>query len=146
MTAASRATFVVGVSRAGPTCSAVSTIYLCSLGARACVVSVSFKGPLSVGGSGGGLELGVGLLAAPDSPDDASRLVGHGDGGLVLDVGFGEVVSPGAEAVWLSGLGVVEDGAGAVDEEGAEVAVTALGDAAEVSLKRLENSRGVRPR
>ena len=52
---------------------------------------VFFKAPLSVPcplPSGGRLDLSVGLLAAPDGPDDASQLVGDGDGGLVVDVGL----------------------------------------------------------
>jgi hypothetical protein len=95
---------------------------------------------------GGGLELAVGLLAAPDGPNDACQLVGDGDGSFVVDVGLAELVRPDAEAIVLLGPGVVEDRAGAVDEQGAQVAVTALGDASQVALEPAEYSRGVRPR
>jgi hypothetical protein len=63
-----------------------------------------------------------------------------------VDVGLGEVVGPGSETVLLAGLGVVDEGSGTVDEEGAEVAVTALGDASEVSLGAAGELAGVRPR
>jgi len=51
------------------------------------------------GSLGSGLEPAVRLLAAPDRPDDASQLVGDGDGGLVVDVGLAELVGPDPEAV-----------------------------------------------
>ena len=101
-------------------------------------VSVSFKARLSVAVSlvvlGGGQELAVGLLTTPDRPDDASQLVGDGDGGLVVDVGLAQLVRPLAESVWLFGAGVEQDRAGAVDQQGPQVTVTALGDASQVAL------------
>jgi hypothetical protein len=86
--------------------SAVSAIYRCRLGAR-----------------------------APYRPDDAGQLVGHGHGGLVVDVALGEFVGPGAEAVRLLVPGVQQHGAGAMDEQAAQVAVAALGDAPQVALE-----------
>ena len=53
------------------------------------------------GSLGSGLEPAVRLLAAPDRPDDASQLVGDGDGGFVVDVGLAELVGPDPEAVYL---------------------------------------------
>jgi hypothetical protein len=52
-----------------------------------------------------------------------------------VDVGLAEVVCPFAEPIGLLGAGVKQDRAGAVDEQCAEVSVTAPGDAAEVSLE-----------
>jgi hypothetical protein len=46
------------------------------------------------------------LVSAPDGPDDAGEFVGDGDGGLVVDVGLGELVSPDPEGVRLACLGV----------------------------------------
>ena len=64
--------------------------------------------------------------SAPDDPDDAGHFVGHGDGGLVVNVSLRELVCPLSKAIGLLGAGVEEDGAGTVDEEGAQVAVAAL--------------------
>jgi hypothetical protein len=80
------------------------------------------------------VDLCEGGESAPDGPDDTGHLVGHGDGGLV-DVSLGEFVRPLPQTIRLLGAGVEKDGAGTVDEEGAQVAVTALGDATQVSSR-----------
>jgi hypothetical protein len=73
--------------------------------------------------------------SAPDGPDDAGHLVGHSDGGFVVYVSLRELVRPFSKAIWLLGAGLQEDGAGTADEEGAQVAVAALGDAAKIALQ-----------
>ena len=77
----------------------------------------------------------VGLRAGPHRPDDPGHLVGDGDGGLVVDVSLGEVVCPAAEPVGLAVARVQQHGTSAVNEQCAQVAVTALGDAAESPLE-----------
>ena len=71
----------------------------------------------------------------PDGPDDARELVGDRDGGLVVDVGALELVSPLAEAIGLLLPGVEQNGARAVDQERAQVAVAAFRDATEATLE-----------
>src|SRR3989442_1137459 len=70
----------------------------------------------------------------PDSPDDASELVGEGDGGLVVAAESFDLQGPGSQAVGNGPrLGLPEDGACAVGEEHAEVNVAALADGAEAA-------------
>ena len=52
-----------------------------------------------------------------------------------MNVSLRELVRPLSKAIGLLGAGVEKDGAGAVDEEGAQVAVAALRDAPQVSLE-----------
>ena len=74
----------------------------------------------------------------PDGPDDARELVGDRDGGLVVDVGAFEFVSPLAEAIRLLLPGVEQDRARAVDQERTQVTVPAFGDATEAALETIK--------
>jgi len=62
----------------GADCKRISGLFLCGLGQRA-----------------------VGRLMLPDGPADARHLVGHGDGGLVVDMGLLEVMRSLAQPVGL---------------------------------------------
>ena len=66
-----------------------------------------------------------------NGPDDPGELVGESGGGLVVTASVLSCEGPGAESVGTAALGGEEHGACAVDEEGAEVDVSSLGDRAE---------------
>ena len=58
-----------------------------------------------------------------------------------MDVGLGDRVCPLARVIGLLRASVKQDGTGAVDEEHAKVAITALGDAAEAPLEATRECR-----
>ena len=89
---------------------------------------------MTSGGSGGEFLLLEAGFGSPHGPDDARELVGQRDGGLVVTAELLKLEGPGAQAIGSGqAMGVAEDGAGAVDEEHAEVRVTTLADRAEVT-------------
>ena len=110
MTAASRATIVIGCPSAGPTCSAVTRLRLQPLAG-----SLPLESPWSVL-LRGALIAAVRLATTPDGPDDARDLVGDSDGSLVVHVGLCELVGPLAESIGLLLARVQQRGARAVDE------------------------------
>ena len=71
----------------------------------------------------------------PDCPYDASELVRHRDRGLVVHVGLGKVVRPLPQPIRLLPSRVNEQGARAVNEECAQVAIPAFGDPPKVALQ-----------
>jgi hypothetical protein len=70
---------------------------------------------------------------APDRPDDSGHLVGDGDSSFVVDVSVGELVGPLAQVIGLCASCVQQDRSGAVNQETAQVGVSALGDASETA-------------
>ena len=79
-----------------------------------------------------GLEAGA---VAFGSPEPAEGLAGQGDGGLVVAYAVGQFERPLLGAVEASvalarDLGGVDGGAGAMDEDRAQVDVAAFGDSA----------------
>ena len=116
MTAASRATIVVGFSLAGPTCFAITRFHRAVQGGRILSFFIAERGLAD------GLELAAVL---PDRPGDAGELVGERDRCLVvLDSSF-EGEGPGPEPIVLGRLlRVTEDRARAVDQEHPEVGVS----------------------
>ena len=71
----------------------------------------------------------------PHGPDDARELVGDGHCRLVVHVSLRDLVCPLSKAVGALASRVHEDGARAVDEESAQVAITTLGDASQVAFE-----------
>ncbi len=64
---------------------------------------------------------------APDGPGDACEFVGEGDSGLVVAARALDVERPDFEAIgMLAFLCGPEDGAGAVDEEHADIGIASL--------------------
>ena len=135
MTPALKAIVVNGFTNAGPTCSTITLSCVQPRVAGPCARSFG-------GGSGGeGHRHEVGL-AAPNGPDDASHLVRERDGGAVVPSRLGDLQRPGAEAIGMSAaLAAEECGASAVDEQGTEVAVAPLGDAAEATAVAAYSTR-----
>jgi hypothetical protein len=78
--------------------------------------------------------------AAPHGPDDAGHLVGDGHGGLVVDVGLFELVGPVAQVIGLFLSSVEQDRSRAVDEEGAQVPVAALGVSPNTQTRPVRNA------
>jgi hypothetical protein len=79
----------------------------------------------------GALVAAIRRAATPDGPDDTSDLVGDRDGGLVVHVVLRELVGPLAKPVRLLLARVQQGRARTVDEQRAQVAITALGDPAD---------------
>ena len=82
-----------------------------------------------------GIEIRTVMLGGPQA---SGGLVSEGDGRLVVADAFGQGQRPGAEAVerllfLLRQLGTAQHGAGAVDEQHAQVDVAAFGHATETS-------------
>jgi len=74
----------------------------------------------------------VAARVAPDGPGNARELVGYGDRGFVVPALRFDVKRPGGERVGvLFVLGRPENGSRTVDEEHAEVGISAFGDLAE---------------
>lgn len=74
------------------------------------------------------------LLSVPGGPGDAGHLVGESDGGNVVSAPFLGLEGPGSEAIGvLASLGVTEDGAGSVNEQHAEVDVSAFVNVSETT-------------
>jgi hypothetical protein len=88
--------------------------------------------------SDGALLLGrtplEGTLISPYTPYDASDTVGEGDGSDVMATSLGGTKGPGLEGVRLGGaVGRQESGAGPVNEEHPQVAVTPFRDRSEAA-------------
>ena len=72
-------------------------------------------------------------VTTPNGPHETSELVRDRDRNFVVHAGGRKVVHPLSQPIWLLTTGMDEDGPRAVDQEGAQVAVSALGNAAEVA-------------
>ena len=70
---------------------------------------------------------------SPHGPDNSGHLVCHSDSCLVVNVRLANPVCPVSEPVGLIRSSAQQDGAGAVDQERAQVAIAALGDAPQVT-------------
>jgi hypothetical protein len=70
-------------------------------------------------------------LTGGHGPDDASELVGDGDGGLVVSAGAVDLDSPGVKSVgWaLADVGGAKYRASAVGEEHPDIGIATFGDA-----------------
>jgi len=122
--AASRARRVIGFTpRRSDRCAITSSVLDAVLGKR--VRNFSQR-------SGSDRYLLEDLLLLPDDPSDASEFVGHGDGSFVVPSEALYLKSPGTESVGvLLGLGGPEDGSSTMDEEHAQIGVSAFADATE---------------
>src|SRR5690606_7780433 len=70
------------------------------------------------------------VTMAPEGPTQPRELVGDGDGGTVVAAQSRDLKAPGAQAVLsATAFGGGEQRAAAVDQQGPQVAVTALADA-----------------
>jgi hypothetical protein len=71
-----------------------------------------------------------------DGPEDAGEFVGQCDGGAVVSAAMKDGEGPGLEAVGAFNAGGGEQGgAGAVNEEGAQIGITTFRDGAEVTAQ-----------
>jgi len=133
MTPASKATVVIGFSLAGPTSSAITLSHHAVPGGRSLLNPpvVSFLAIRSVVRGSLRCDRYRLVLAAvlPHRPHDADELVRESDGSLVVPGPTLEFQGPGAEGIVSLGLiRVAEDGPRAVDQEHAQVGISALGD------------------
>jgi hypothetical protein len=88
------------------------------------------------------------VLASPGRPDDARQLVGERDGRLVVAACSCTIERPGAEAIVLAVclfLRMQQHGTGTVDEQHADVGITALADRAELPPKTARRLPRVSP-